>query len=105
MQDTQLKTLKITAMRQAIHADLVERYENPLENPCCVTVGQSWVSVGGEMPEEFCAAAWETLRPFVAKLARGEGNFYDGWMKDPMTALLSCNDGFRPVSFLLEVVG
>jgi uncharacterized repeat protein (TIGR04076 family) len=25
-------------------------------------------------------------------------------MKDPHTALLSCNDGFRPVSFYLEVL-
>ena len=29
----------------------------------------------------------------------GEGNFYDGWMKNPMSAMISCNDGFRPFSF------
>ena len=38
------------------------------------------------------------------ELACGGGNFFDGWMKNPHSALLSCNDGFRPVSFLLETV-
>ena len=33
-----------------------------------------------------------------------EGNFYDGWMKNPMSAMISCNDGFRPFSFYLEVI-
>ena len=29
---------------------------------------------------------------------------YDGWMKNPRSAMISCNDGFRPVSFLIEVI-
>lgn len=33
---------------------------------------------------------------FLEALARGEGNFFDGWMKNPMSAMISCNDGFRP---------
>ena len=42
--------------------------------------------------------------PFVMTLAHGGGNFYDGWMKkNKKSAMISCNDGFRPVSFLLEV--
>jgi uncharacterized repeat protein (TIGR04076 family) len=44
------------------------------------------------------------MREFVEALARGEGNFFDGWMKNPSSAMISCNDGFRPVSFLLEMV-
>ena len=41
---------------------------------------------------------------YVESLAKGEGNFYDGWMKNPMSAMISCNDGFRPFSFYIEVV-
>ena len=41
---------------------------------------------------------------FVMALAHGGGNFYDGWMKDPKSAMISCNDGFRPVSFYLEAL-
>ena len=35
---------------------------------------------------------------------RALGDFYDGWMKNPRSAMLSCNDGFRPVSFLVEAL-
>ena len=41
---------------------------------------------------------------FVRELANGGGNFYDGWMKNTHSAMISCNDGFRPVSFLIEVI-
>ena len=37
-------------------------------------------------------------------LAHGGENFYDGWMKNPKSAMISFNDGFRPLSFLIEVV-
>ena len=37
-------------------------------------------------------------------LAQGGGDFFDGWMRDPYSAMISCNDGFRPVSFLIEAL-
>ena len=37
-------------------------------------------------------------------LSHGAENFYDGWMRNPRSAMLSCNDGFRPVSFLVEAL-
>ena len=46
----------------------------------------------------------ESMLPFVEELCRGGGNFFDGWMKNPRSAMISCNDGFRPVSFLIEAV-
>ena len=99
-----MNQVKITAVRQTIYEDLVAQYENPIEHACDVSVGQSWVSVDGQRPDGFCPSAWDSVRPFVESLARGEGNFYDGWMKNPMSAMISCNDGFRPVSFLLEAL-
>ena len=36
--------------------------------------------------------------------AAGGGDFYGGWMRDPHSAMISCNDGFRPVSFYIEAV-
>ena len=59
---------------------------------------------GWEKPADFCESAWNTLSPFVMALAHGGENFYDGWMKNPKSVLLSCNDGFRPVSFLVEAL-
>lgn len=99
-----MKKVKITAIRKACYPDLMAQYENPMETPCSVTEGQSWVSEDGEKPLGFCDSAWESIAPFVAVLARGGGNFYDGWMKDPRSAMLSCNDGFRPVSFYLKTM-
>ena len=99
-----MKKVKITAVRKADYRDLQALYENPVEHTCDVQEDQTWVSVSGQKPEGLCPEAWKTMREFVEELARGGGNFYDGWMKNPHSAMISCNDGFRPVSFLLETV-
>ena len=96
--------VRITVVRMARYDDLIARYENPIEHACEMAVGQVFFSVGGEKPDGFCSAAWESVSPFVFALAHGAGNFYDGWMKNERSAMISCNDGFRPVSFLLEAV-
>ena len=97
--------IRITAIRKADYRDLQARYENPIEHTCNLREGDTWLCHSGAKPEGLCDSAWETLRPFVEALARGEGNFFDGWMRDPYSAMLSCNDGFRPVSFLVERMG
>lgn len=96
--------VKIQVIRKACYTDLMARYENPIEHACDVEEGQVWYAENGQKPDGFCDSAWQTLAPFVQELERGGGNFYDGWMKDPHTAMLSCNDGFRPVSFYIEAL-
>ena len=99
-----MKKAKITVMRITTYPDLIKKYELPQVLPCPLKEGMEFISFNGEIPEGFCSNAWETLEPFVKALARGEGHFYGEWMKDPYSALLSCNDGFRPVSFYLEII-
>lgn len=99
-----MKKVKITAMRKICHPDLMEQYENPITHACDVEEGQTWISVNGEKPEALCDSAWESMSAFVKTLAAGGGNFYDGWMKNPYSAMISCNDGFRPVSFYIEAL-
>jgi len=99
-----MKKVRITVKRMARYDDLIEAYENPIEHACDMRLGQVFVANGWEKPEGFCPSAWDSLSPFVMTLAHGGGDFYDGWMKDPKSAMLSCNDGFRPVSFLLEAL-
>ena len=65
-------------------------------------IGQNYAELDGEKPQGLCDSAWESMQFFVKQLALGKGNFYDGWMKNPNSAMISCNDGFRPVSFLIE---
>lgn len=97
-----MKKVKITAVRRACYPDLMDKYENPIEHACNVEVGMVWMSENGEKPEDLCDSAWESMVYFVKELANGGGDFYDGWMKNPFSAMISCNDGFRPVSFYLE---
>jgi uncharacterized repeat protein (TIGR04076 family) len=98
-----MKKVKITAVRKADYKDLQALYENPIEHTCDVQEGMAWVSIGGQKPVGLCDEAWKTMREFVEELAHGGGNFFDGWMQNPYSAMISCNDGFRPVSFLIEV--
>ncbi|WP_416337079.1 TIGR04076 family protein [Desulfitobacterium sp.] len=44
------------------------------------------------------------MSTFVMNLAHGGEDFYDGWMKNKKSAMISSNDGFRPVSFLIETL-
>ena len=99
-----MKKCKITVMRITRYEDLMARYENPISHACNMAEGQIFVANGWEKPEGFCQSAWDTLSPFVLALSHGGENFYDGWMKNPRSAMLSCSDGFRPVSFLVEAL-
>ena len=99
-----MKKVRITVMRVACYRDLMEKYENPIEHACDMKEGQVFIADGWRRPEGFCDSAWETISPFVMALSHGAKDFYDGWMKNKKSAMLSCNDGFRPVSFLLETV-
>ena len=99
-----MKQVRITVMKMACYQDLIEKYENPLEHACSMNLGQVFIADGWKKPEGFCDSAWDTISPFVLALSHGAEDFYEGWMKNKKSAMISCNDGFRPVSFLLETV-
>lgn len=99
-----MRKCRITVMRMARYEDLMERYENPMDHPCDLREGQVFVANGWQRPEGLCLSAWETMSPFVLALSHGAEDFYQGWMRNKKSAMLSCNDGFRPVSFLLEAL-
>ena len=99
-----MKKCRITVMRMARYDDLINKFENPISHACDMKEGMVFISNGWEKPEAFCQSAWDTLSPFVLALSHGGENFYDGWMRNPKSAMLSCNDGFRPVSFFVEAL-
>ena len=96
--------VKITAVKVSKFEDLIRKYENPIKHACSIKEGDVFYSKNGEKPENLCPEAWKVMKEYVISLAQGKGNFFDGWMKDPMSAMISCNDGFRPVSFYIEVI-
>lgn len=99
-----MNSVRITAIRKADYKDLQAKYENPIEHTCDIAEGQVFISVNGEKPDGLCDSAWDSMKQFAIELANGGGNFFDGWMQNPRSAMISCNDGFRPVSFLLEAI-
>ena len=91
-------------MKTAHYDDLIEKYENPIEHACDMRVGQVFIANGWGKPDGMCQSAWDSMSPFVMALSHGAEDFYDGWMKNKKSAMISCNDGFRPVSFLIEAL-
>ena len=83
-------SIVIWGMIAAIHLTDMQTKQKNLWTFCCAAV--------------LFPSAWGSMREFVEALARGESNFFDGWMQNPKSAMISCNDGFRPFSFYLEVV-
>ena len=99
-----MKKCRITVLRITQYLDLMEQYENPMENACGMREGQTFIADGWVKPEGLCESAWETMSPFVLALSCGGKGIYGNWMKNERSALISCNDGFRPVSFLIEAM-
>lgn len=99
-----MKKCRITVMRKTHYQDLSEMYENLIDHACHMEEGQVFIANGWQKPEGLCDSAWESMSSFVMTLAHGGGNFYDGWMKNKRSAMISCNDGFRPVSFYIEAL-
>ena len=99
-----MKKVKITVMKTACYQDLIDKYENPISHACDMQEGQVFVANGWQKPQGFCDSAWDSISAFVMTLAHGGEDIYDGCMKNKKSAMISCNDGFRPVSFLLETL-
>ena len=77
-----MKRCKITAIRKTEYKDLMEKYENPMENACDIEEGQVFIAEGWKRPEGFCESAWESISPFVMTLVYGGSDIYEGWMKN-----------------------
>ena len=99
-----MKKVRITVVKIVRHDDLIEKYENPIAHPCDMHEGQVFIADGWRKPDNFCESAWSSVSQFVMTLAYGGSDIYEGWMKNKRSAMISCNDGFRPVSFLLETM-
>lgn len=101
-----MRKVKITVLKCAFHEDLVRDYAKPGLGPCRYnTEGMEFVCENGwQKPEGLCDNAWKSMMEYVFALAHGGGDFYDGELRNPRQFVASCNDGFRPVSYLVEAL-
>ena len=49
-----MKKCRITVMRIARYDDLIKQFENPMEHPCDMELGQVFLANGWEKPAGFC---------------------------------------------------
>lgn len=100
-----MKKVRITVLKRTWNGDLAERYAAPDLRPCEYHhEGEVFISNGWQKPEGLCDNAWKCMQEYVLAMAHGAEDFYDGELKNPKTFVASCNDGFRPVSFLIEAM-
>ncbi len=95
---------KITVLKTTVFQDLADQFvTDPDYGPCPVhQVGQTFLTggiFGNEMPEGFCAQAWQSLvMPVNVLIGGGKVLGFDE------KHIACCADGLRPVVFLLERV-
>ena len=100
-----MKKVRITVLKCAWHPELAEKYAADWLTPCDFhRPGQVFYTNGWQKPKGLCDNAWKSMTEYAMTLSQGGGNFYNGELKDPHAFVASCNDGFRPVSFLLEAM-
>lgn len=98
-----MKKTKITVMKVTFNDELAKEYANPELGLCEMhKPGQVFYSNGWQKPKGLCDNAWKSMLEYVMTLSHGGKNFYDGWLKDEHSAMVACNDGFRPVIFKIE---
>ena len=98
-----MKDVRIKVIKKSFYKELSALYEKEMGD-CLVEERDECISKDALMPERFYQSAWSNLYPYVFSLSSGGGSFFGEWMKNPHSAVISCNDGIRPVSFLLETI-
>ena len=90
-----MNKVRITVLKTTLDEELAEEYGVPGLQACpMMRAGQ-----------EFYAEAWKAVYQYVFALAHGGDGFafyHDDWMREPGCAIVSCNDGLRPVIMKLE---
>lgn len=103
--DLVVNKVKITVLKTTLDEELAKEYGVDGLKACpMMTAGQVFYADYAK-PEGFCDEAWKAVYQYVFALSHGAGKelfYYGDWIKIPGVAIVSCNDGLRPVIFKLE---
>ena len=105
------RKVKTTVIRRECYQDLVQQYiaKSGVGKCSIFEEGQEFIvtqETYNQFPYEnhFCVSAWDIIKHKVYSALQG-GNFYwEEWMKNTKEQILCCDDGVRPVVFLLELI-
>ena len=99
-----MKKVKITVIKCGLNQKLIDKYVQGNIDPCSYNIeGITFISNGWQKPFGLCDNAWKSMMEYVFTLLHGGGNFYN-CHKNSNSFIASCNDGLRPVCYLLEVM-
>ena len=98
--------VKITVLKIGFDVELAKEYGVDNLSGCSLhTVGQEILCERHYQPAEICGEAWKAMQHYVYALYHGSTEpFGKDWMKKSGVAIVTCNDGLRPVTFKLERV-
>ena len=103
--------VKISIVKRGYEQDLAERFlANPKTGKCTIfQEGQEFLVTKENYERfpyenDFCAAAWDVIKIKVYAGLQGGHFYWEGWMRDQKQQILCCDDGVRPVIFLLEQI-
>lgn len=99
-----MKKVKITILKTTLQEDLAKEYGIDNLSTCPLMNEGEIFFADYSKPEGFCDEAWKAIYQYVFALAHGitELWYYHDWIKTKGVAIVSCNDGLRPVIMKLE---
>ena len=100
-----MKKVKITVLKTTLDKELAQEYGAEGLKACPMMKEGRVFYADYAKPEGFCDEAWKAIYQYVFALAHGVGDslfYYGDWIRKPNVAMVSCNDGLRPVIFKLE---
>ncbi len=103
-----MKQVKITVLKTTLNQELAAEYGVDGLGPCPMLKPGQVFYADYARPDGLCDEAWKAIYQYVFALAHGAEDFrfyYGDWIKQPGIAIVSCNDGLRPVIFKLEATG
>ena len=100
-----MKKVKITVLKTTLDKELAAEYGIDGLTACPMMKAGDVFYADYAKPQGFCDEAWKAIYQYVFALAHGADKslfYYGDWIKTPGVAIVSCNDGLRPVIMKLE---
>ena len=99
-----MKKVRITILKTTFQQELAEEYGIDGLTVCPLMEEGQVFYADYAKPDGFCDEAWKAIYQYVFALAHGADEiwYFGDWIKKPGAAIVSCNDGLRPVIMKLE---
>ena len=99
-----MKKVRITILKTTFQQELAEEYGIDGLTVCPLMEEGQVFYADYAKPEGFCDEAWKAIYQYVFALTHGADEiwYFGDWIKKPGVAIVSCNDGLRPVIMKLE---